>query len=199
MEQDAARFRSGRSPLALSASSLQVESVATQRSFSQDIREERDELREAADQSLNVIVDVNLDGTIRWTSPSWTEVIGTDGSEQIGKPFSDLIVSDNKTVFVDAVESMKKDDSRSYRLHFAMNLGPFSRIARPPPTPTIQTTFASEEGDYTDDEETRPKEEELLSKPEEVTPIIDLEAQGIIVYDSASGGESHVSCPLQFA
>ncbi|KKA28707.1 hypothetical protein TD95_003792 [Thielaviopsis punctulata] len=191
MEQDSSRLRSGRSPMLTPESNLRVDAAASQRSFSRDIREERDELREAADQSLNFIVDVNLDGTIRWTSPSWAEVIGTEGSEEVGKPFSDLIVSDNKTAFIDAVEAMKKDDSRSYRIRFAMELGPLSRIARPPPTPTIQTTFASEEGDHTDGEETRPKEEELFSKPEEVMPVVDLEAQGIIVYDSTSGGESH--------
>ncbi|PHH56032.1 Serine/threonine-protein kinase cek1 [Ceratocystis fimbriata CBS 114723] len=187
----------GLSPLVSPLSSLRAEAVNMQRSFSQDIREEREELREAAEQSLNVIVDVNLDGTIRWAGPSWTELIGSDGTEVIGKPFSDLIVSDNKNVFIEAIELMKKDDSKSFGVHFATNIGPQSRLIRTPPTPTIKTTFASEEGDNDDNEDdettqgkqTQPKT--AIVEQEEATPVIDLEAQGIIVYDSASGGESH--------
>jgi len=40
-----------------------------ERSLSADIREEREDLREAAEQTLNVIMDLSLDGTIRWVSP----------------------------------------------------------------------------------------------------------------------------------
>jgi serine/threonine-protein kinase RIM15 len=79
---------------------------------------------------------------------------------------ADLVVSDNKTVFLDAMESMKTDDSRSHRVRFAMALGPLSKLA--PVDDVEDGTDASE------------------------APIFDLEAQGIIVYDTASGGESHV-------
>ncbi|KAL5596800.1 hypothetical protein BROUX41_006516 [Berkeleyomyces rouxiae] len=185
----------GLSPLVSPLSTLRAEAASMQRSFSQDIREEREELREAAEQSLNVIVDVNLDGTIRWAGPSWAELIGTDSSQVIGLPFSDLIVSENKNVFLEAVEMMKKDDSRSFGVHFAMDLGSQSRLIRTPPTPTIQTTFASEEGDNDDNGKPSDVKQSQANKTvleqEESTPIIDLEAQGIIVYDAASGGESH--------
>ena len=52
-----------------------------ERSLSADIREEREDLREAAEQTLNVIMDLSLDGNIRWVSPSWTDVIGTRPSQ----------------------------------------------------------------------------------------------------------------------
>lgn len=48
-----------------------------ERSLSADIREERQDLREAAEQTLNVIMDLSLEGVVRWVSPSWTDVIGT--------------------------------------------------------------------------------------------------------------------------
>lgn len=142
------------------------QTTAMERSLSQDIREEREELREAAEQTLNTIVDLNLDGTIKWVSPSWTDVVGTQFETVNGLPISDLIVSDNKHVFTEVVESMKKDDSRSHRVRFAVNLGPLSKLLP------------------IDDLENDPENRQ--------SHAADLEAQGIMVYDSVSGGESHV-------
>jgi serine/threonine-protein kinase RIM15 len=137
-----------------------------ERSISENIREEREELREVAEQTLNVIVDLNLDGTIKWVSPSWADVIGTQPDSALGQPVADLIVSDNKTVFADLVDSMKKDDSRSHRVRFAVALGPLSKLM--------------------------PMDDVLDPTAKREAEVIDLEAQGIMVYDRASGGESHV-------
>jgi len=146
--------------------SLRAGAGVMERSLSEDIREEREELREAAEQTLNIIMDLNLDGTIRWVSPSWVDVIGTQPDSVAGARIADLIVSDNTTVFSDIVESMKKDDSRSQIIRFAVKLGPLSGLL-----PL-----------------------EIVKEPEVPAPsaFIDLEAQGIMVYDGASGGESHV-------
>ncbi|PKS10649.1 hypothetical protein jhhlp_002404 [Lomentospora prolificans] len=150
-------------PLAISY--LRAESAQPmERSMSDNIREEREDLREAAEQTLNVIVDLNLDGTIKWVSPSWVDVVGTQPDAIQGQQLSDIIVSDNKTVFSDVVESMKKDDSRSHRVRFAVALGPLSKLL---------------------------SLDELEDAGETSPQVIDLEAQGIMVYDGASGGESH--------
>lgn len=141
---------------------------AMERSLSQDIREEREELREVAESTMNAIVDLNLDGTVRWASPSWTDVVGTKLEDLQGVPMSDLVVSENKNIFSDVVESMKNDDSKSHRVRFAVELGPLSKLRA--------LEF---------DQETEAQEEQ--------PQIVDLEAQGIMVYDSVSGGESHVS------
>ncbi|KAH7257410.1 hypothetical protein BKA59DRAFT_451452 [Fusarium tricinctum] len=141
------------------------QTTAMERSLSQDIREEREELREAAEQTLNTIVDLNLDGTIKWVSPSWTDVVGTQFEKVNGLPISDLIVSENKNVFTEVVESMKKDDSRSHRVRFAVKLGPLSKLL---PLDDLQNDTENEQ-----------------------IHAVDLEAQGIMVYDSVSGGESH--------
>jgi serine/threonine-protein kinase RIM15 len=141
------------------------------RSLSQDIRNEREELREAAAQTLNTIVDLNLDGTIKWVSPSWTEVVGTPDDGIEGTPMSHLIASENKNVFSDIVGKMKKDDSKSHKVRFSMHLGPLSKLRQ----------LLADEGE--------PEQYEAESQ------IASLEAQGIMVYDTASGGESHVSFP----
>lgn len=159
-------------PEALAApavSSLRAEAAGVmERSLSEDIRVEREDLREAAEQTLNVIVDLNLDGTIRWVSPSWVDVIGTPTDAVAGSPIEAIIVSDNKTVFTEVIEPMKKDDSHSHLIRFAVKLGPLSKLM------PIDQLGDPEAEDYT-------------------PPVIDLEAQGIMVYDTKSGNENHVS------
>lgn len=137
-----------------------------QRTMSENMREDRDQFREVIEQTLNVIVDLNLDGTIKWVSPSWVDVIGTQPEAVQGQPLSDIIVSDNKGVFPEVVESMKKDDTRSHRVRFAVALGPLSKLR---------------------------SLDNVQDGAESVEPqVMDLEAQGIMVYDGTSGGESHV-------
>jgi serine/threonine-protein kinase RIM15 len=146
-----------------------------ERSLSADIREEREDLREAAEQTLNVIMDLSLEGVINWVSPSWTDVIGTTLESVQGKVIKDLLVSDNKEVFSEIVESMKKDDSRSQIIRFSVQLGPASKLApiEIPAELRVET----------------PEGTELQDEP----ATIDLEGQGIMVYDRSSGLSSHVS------
>lgn len=153
-------------PPAVISLRAQAAGSAMERTLSEDIREEREELREAAEQTLNVIVDLNLDGTIRWVSPSWSDVIGTQPNTVAGTPISDLIISDNKAVFSEAIDSMRKDDSRSQFIRFTVSLGPVSKLLPSEPIQEPETSTAE--------------------------PVaIELEAQGIMVYDRATGGESH--------
>lgn len=150
-----------------------------ERSLSADIREEREDLREAAEQTLNVIMDLTLDGVIRWVSPSWTDVIGTTPDSVQGKLIKELLVGGNTDIFTTIVESMKKDDSRSQIVRFVVHLGPLSKLA-PIDIPDQLDSAKAE----TPSEETQ--------EP----PTIELEGQGIMVYDRSSGGESHVSTPI---
>ncbi|KJR79820.1 serine/threonineeeee-protein kinase RIM15 [Sporothrix schenckii 1099-18] len=153
--------------------SLRDAAGSMQRSLSEDIREERDELREAAEQTLNVFMDLNLDGTIRWVSPSWVDVLGTPVDAMQGTAVADLVIGDNKDVFADVVKFMKKDDSRSQIVRFTMRLGALSKLL-----PADLSLGPSEDDNATD-------------SPDTPADTIDLEAQGIMVYDTASGDESH--------
>lgn len=154
--------------------------VQMERSVSQDIREQREDLKEAAEHSLNVIMDLDLDGKIRWVSPSWTKVIGTLPEEVHGKPISDLLIGNNNQ-FTETVQSMKKDDSRSQIIRFSMKIGPFSELR-----PRHSKHSDEEEQDISPSRspERRPAETEEEQ-------VLNLEAQGIMVYDRATGGESH--------
>ncbi|KAI1142684.1 hypothetical protein F5Y05DRAFT_408132 [Hypoxylon sp. FL0543] len=162
MDEDNSRL----APPAVSSLRAQAIGRSMERSLSADIREEREELREAAEQTLNVIVDLNLDGTIRWVSPSWTDVIGTQPNTVEGTPIADLIISEDKSAFAEAIESMKEDDSKSQYIRFTVYLGPLSKLY---PTDDGREPEADEAGPAT----------------------VELEAQGIMVYDRTTGSESH--------
>ncbi|KAK4142593.1 uncharacterized protein C8A04DRAFT_13090 [Dichotomopilus funicola] len=161
MEEETATTPNRLAPPAVSS----LRAGPMQRSLSENIREERAELREAAEQTLNVILDLNIDGTIRWVSPSWVDVIGTQPESVVGTPIADLIVSDNSGIFAEVVDSMTQDDRRSQFIRFAVKLGPLSKLV---PLDNLA-------------------EREDASQP----VIVDLEAQGITVFSGTSGGESH--------
>ena len=145
-----------------------------ERTVSQDFREERADLKEAAEHSQNVILDLSLNGKIRWVSPSWQDVIGTSPDEVQGKPIADLLV-DNNTVFTEAIESIQSDDSRSQIVRFTLPLGPLAAIRR-----KSERSKSEKDEDQADQIE-KPVDERMY------------EAQGIMVYDRTSGGGSHVS------
>lgn len=148
--------------------------VPMERSHTADMRAERDDLKDAAEQSLNVILDLSIDGTIRWVSSSWTEVIGTSVESVKDKPIADFLLF-NKDAFADAVESMKKDDSKSRIIRFRVKVGPLSVLRQ-----NAARKAGSPEGKDVEEENTT--EEQVLN----------LEGQGIMVYDRSSGDESHV-------
>ncbi|KAI0843000.1 hypothetical protein F5Y06DRAFT_291989 [Hypoxylon sp. FL0890] len=162
MDEDNSRL----APPAVSSLRAQAIGRSMERSLSADIREEREELREAAEQTLNVIVDLNLDGTIRWVSPSWADVIGTQPNTVEGTSIADLIISEDKSAFAEAIESMKEDDSKSQYIRFTVYLGPLSKLY---PTDTCKEPEADDAG----------------------PAMVELEAQGIMVYDRTTGSESH--------
>jgi serine/threonine-protein kinase RIM15 len=152
--------------------------VRMERSVSQEIREERADLKEAAEQSLNVILDLSLDGTVRWVSPSWRDVVGTPVESIRGQPIASILVDRSQAgAFADAVESIKKDDTRSQIIRFKVLLGPSSVFKH---TPAELAARRAADGDRQDD------------GPDDEREIITLEGQGIMVYDRSSGGESHV-------
>ena len=141
-----------------------------------DMRSEREDLRAAAEQSLNVILDLGLDGVIRWVSPSWKDVVGTPVESVKNTPIADILLS-NRDGFADAVQSMKEDDSKSRVIRFQVQRGPFSVLKK--------TTEEDEKMADGDDVEEDAEEEEQ---------VLDLEGQGIMVYDRSSDGEGHVRC-----
>jgi serine/threonine-protein kinase RIM15 len=147
-----------------------------ERSLSEDFRAEREELKEAAEHSQNVILDLSLDGIVRFVSPSWQDLIGTTPDSVQGKAITELLTED-KMVFQEGIQALEKDDSKSLIIRFSLPLGPHSLLNR---------KIHRNKSDLTD------PEEQVEDVPENESTI-NLEAQGIMIYHT-SGEASHVSC-----
>ena len=161
--------------------------VHMERTVSQDIREEREDLKEAAEHSLNVIMDLDLDGKIRYVTDSWKDVIGTLPDDVIGKPVEDVL--GNNAQFAETIDSIKKDDSRSRIIRFPVVMGPLSVLRR-----KRTRRSETEESDIVP-----PSPQSTQSSQSEQEQLLDLEAQGIMVYDRTTGVESHVSSSSPFS
>ncbi|KAJ9660806.1 rim15, signal transduction response regulator [Neophaeococcomyces mojaviensis] len=151
--------------------------VMMERSFSQDIQEGTQELKEAAEQTRNIILDLSLDGIIRWVSPSWTDVVGTNLEAVKGKPIAHYI-KDDKTAFERAIAALKSNDKSQF-IKFTIETTPTSDLG---PMLDVQAPSAirTEDGQYW-----------------EAKVPLELEGQGIMVWDRATGGESHTMWMLQ--
>lgn len=156
------------------------------RSLTDDMREEREDLKEAAEQTLNVIVDIDLAGRIKWVSPSWRQVVGTLPESVEGRMISDILVT-HKNVFSDAIESMKEDDSRSRFIRFAVKMGPDS-VLKHSPEPQTQPVKGTE----TQSSQGEAVEIEPVKEEEHDHDILNMEAQGIMVFDRSADGAGHV-------
>ena len=147
-----------------------------ERTSSMDIRAEREDLKEAAEQSLNVVLDLGLDGVIRWVSPTWKDVVGSPADSVKGKPIEDLLIS-KKEAFATVIQAMMEDDSRSQFIRFRVALGPNSVLRK--------------EQSHIEPETEEEAQENLDTVEQE--QVLNLEGQGIMVHDRSAGGESHVS------
>src|ERR1700743_534431 len=93
-----------------------------------------------------------------------------------GKPISSLLV-ENTDCFQRAIETMKRDDRKSYKIRFAVTMGSMSAFAQDP----VEKAIAAETEGF------RPEE------VDEVNNILDMEGQGILIFDRTDGEASHVS------
>ncbi|KAF1911624.1 serine threonine protein kinase-like protein [Ampelomyces quisqualis] len=150
---------------------------AMERSVSQDMREQRDDLKEAAEHSLNIIMDLDLDSRIRYVTPSWKDVIGSAPSQVVGKSVLDIIYG-GADGFAQTIESVRKYDSRSHIVRFSVRMGPHSTLRK-------RRSRSAAEGAP----EQAPQSPVDLDHDEE--QILNLEAQGIMIYDRTTGAESH--------
>lgn len=160
------------------ATGLHSQRVNMERTVSQDMREERDDLKEAAEHSLNIIMDLDLDGKIRYVSPSWKDIVGSAPEEVTGRPVLDIIYA-GADGFAETIESVRKYDSRSHIARFSVRLGAHSILRKRRSKPSV---VDGQESDPLSPTEDLDDEEHILN----------LEAQGIMVYDRTTGAESHV-------
>lgn len=186
-----------------------------ERTISMDIREEREDLKKAVEQSMNAMLELDLENNVRFVSPSWQDLTGHPAASLVGKPISQALL-DKTTVFADCVEAIRKDDSKSKIIRFHVKLPEnfwenqpvvdqekTRETAQPEASlreESIPPVVLSEDKD----EDVVPVEAELQSgsndehKEADLEPqqddkplAVELEAQGMLVYDRSTGEESH--------
>jgi serine/threonine-protein kinase RIM15 len=177
-----------------------------ERTFSMDIREEREVLKKAVEQSVNAMLELDLENKVRWVSPSWQDLTGHSVASLVGKPIDEVLL-DNPTVFADCVEAIRKDDSKSKIIRINVKLPENFWNAR---DSLDQETDQGEEGIDSAESE-KPEEGELPiihpdvqieskdedpethqeCQPDDRPLAVELEAQGMLVYDRTTGEESH--------
>ncbi|KAJ5900090.1 hypothetical protein N7495_004834 [Penicillium taxi] len=159
------------------------------RSPSENIREEREDLKEAAEQTLNVIVDLDLEGRIKWVSPSWRQVVGTPPKSVEGRMISEILL-DNKDVFRDAIDAMVEDDSRSRFIRLAVQMGPDSVLKYAPEPQPIDSAGGNEEA-FENTEEASQSEDKGVLEDGVKQDVLNMEGQGIMVYDRTDNETGH--------
>jgi serine/threonine-protein kinase RIM15 len=160
------------------------------RTLSEDMREEREDLKEAAEQTLNIIVDLDLEGRIKWVSPSWRQVVGSPPESVEGRMISEILVG-NKNVFRDAIEVMKEDDSRSRFIRFSVQMGPDSVLRyAPEPRPIESDNDTKREGKSPEEKTTETEPSQV--EGEDNHDVLTMEGQGIMVYDRTDDEAGHV-------
>jgi serine/threonine-protein kinase RIM15 len=183
-----------------------------ERTISMDIREEREDLKKAVEQSMNAMLELDLENKVRWVSPSWQDLTGHPAGSLVGKPISDALL-DNPTVFADCVEAIRKDDSKSRIIRFNVklpeNFWTPQAVADQDGVPERLQLLVDEATDsvaveqHSDEnknsielgvqsdfpaEDTSPAQD----PEQDVKPLaVELEAQGMLVYDRTTGEESH--------
>jgi serine/threonine-protein kinase RIM15 len=142
--------------------------------------EETEDLRQAAEQSQreNVLVELTLDGIIKWVSSSWQDVIGyyytlaedtdnrSDPKDVVGYNISKVLV-DDQHVFSKAIDIILADDAHSLQVRFMVVMGDASKY----------------------DEQ---DEQGVFKLDDKLPEALEMEGQGILVRDDHSGNPTHV-------
>ncbi|KAM3161258.1 Rim15 [Lachancea thermotolerans] len=127
-------------------------------------------LKLATDTSASILLELEMNGIIRYVSPIWHDIVGTDTSDVVGKAISDILVGSDqdRNVFQRAVDLMLREDC-SYRVRFLVESGNQNQ---------------SENVIEADSEST-----DIAARDEK--GIIELEAQGIVISESSKNLPTH--------
>ncbi|RUS14016.1 hypothetical protein BC937DRAFT_94470, partial [Endogone sp. FLAS-F59071] len=72
-------------------------------------------------QSMTMVMELTLkDEQLRYLSPVWKDLVGSDPQSLIGTPMSQLVSPDDKLVFTESTKHLLEDDSRTVEIHFTL-------------------------------------------------------------------------------
>ncbi|SCU90910.1 LANO_0D10242g1_1 [Lachancea nothofagi CBS 11611] len=118
-------------------------------------------LKVATDTSASILLELNMDGRIRYLSSIWEHIVGTSVEAIVGQSISDILVGSDqdRSVFQRAIDLMIREDC-SYKVRFLVESGSTGNSKT-----QTSSSAGSDNGTAT------------TVKPE----LIELDAQGIII------------------
>ena len=166
--------------------------------------EEKINLRLASKNSMTVVMELDMDGNVRYLSRSWESLVGSAVKKIVGRPVSDLIVGNNPEdfkVFHNAMDQMVRDDL-TYKVKFMARLyegrrrmGDYilddaSNLLVTSPAGSVDNSFLDSEEEYKDASSSNFSEVSDNGYKEE-NDIIELDAQGILIHDGKTRLPTH--------
>ena len=77
----------------------------------------------AKQDTPNVLMELSLDGdSLLYLSPSWRKVVGTDPSELIDTPVSELLATADRGVFMEATQQLEANSAHTVEIAFRLRL-----------------------------------------------------------------------------
>ncbi|KAJ1965738.1 rim15, signal transduction response regulator [Dipsacomyces acuminosporus] len=83
----------------------------------------------AVDQGLNILMEVSLDGRVRYVSPAWQRLLGSDPEELVDCPVSAIFDAEDVQVCRSAVEQLLADNTRTVETTIKVHCPDYSAVA----------------------------------------------------------------------
>ncbi|ODV65634.1 hypothetical protein HYPBUDRAFT_95857, partial [Hyphopichia burtonii NRRL Y-1933] len=170
-----------------------------------EIFQEQIDLRLASSNNPTAVMELDLDGNIRYLSRNWEVIVGTNIKKLVGKSISNILIGnseDDLKVFNNAIDQMVKDDV-SYKVKFITATNDLVKAS------DIENSSQNESNSDTDDYfgsnantpqmprdfditlSSDDQSSSLSSKVSNNGEVIELEAQGILIHDPKTKLPSH--------
>ncbi|OMJ25022.1 Serine/threonine-protein kinase ppk18 [Smittium culicis] len=120
------------------------------------------------DKGASMLLELSLDGIIRYISPAWIRVIGSDPAQLVDQPVESIMDSQNKRICMLAIDQLVSDQTRTVETHFYLKK-------------------------YSDHKEFLKKGDMNSEQPnpEHYKKVL-VEAKGMLMYDKSINQPSHV-------
>lgn len=172
---------------------------------SSDGFQEQIDLRTASSDNPAAVMELDMDGTVRYLSKNWETIVGTNIKKIMKRPVLKIIVGisqDDLNIFNNAIDHMVHDDC-SYKVKFVTATNDRSAkvdsAGKLTPTNSVNELLSEdalqlaeqEAVEYEENDSDENYQSSLSSQLSNNGDIIELEAQGILIHDNATKLPSH--------
>ncbi|OLY80282.1 putative serine/threonine protein kinase IRE, partial [Smittium mucronatum] len=121
------------------------------------------------DKGASMLLELSLDGIIRYVSPAWQRILGSDPSYLVDQPIESIMDSQNKNICMLAMDQLVADQTRTVETHFYLK-----KIFSPPVDPIGDCNLSTKPVKNSDNS------------------LVLVEAKGMLMYDKTLNLPSHV-------